>query len=135
MNIQTILAAAFDSNSARLLKNDVQLVQTEHGHLMYGPEAAQVYHARALVKEYNKNRPEGHHALRIALQGRLGKNNPNAHKYRGQAVTRIHLSDAQSAGVYVWTRTEQELTSHVTFEILYRNRPYGVILPAYCWII
>ena len=106
MNIQTILAAAFDSNSARLLKNDVQLVQTEYGHHMYGPEAAQVYHARALVKEYNKNRPEGHYALRIALQGRLGKNNPNAHKYRGQTTTRILLSDAQSAGVYVWIRTK-----------------------------
>ena len=106
MNIQTILAAAFDSNSARLLKNDVQLVQTEHGHLMYGPEAAQVYHARALVKEYNKNRPEGHHALRIALQGRLGKNNPNAYKYKNQAGGRVLLSDAVCAGVYVWTRND-----------------------------
>lgn len=105
MNIQTILAVAFDYNSsARLLKNDVKLVQTEHGHIMYGPEAAQVHIARALVKEYNKNRPEGHPALRIALQGRLGKNNPNAHKYRGQYVPRVLLSDAQSAGVYVWPR-------------------------------
>lgn len=107
MNIQTILDVVNNrKSSSRLLKNDVQLVQTEHGHIMYGPEAAQVHIARALVKEYNKNRPEGHHALRIALQGRLGKNNPNAHKYRGQSVTRIRLSDAQSAGVYVWPRID-----------------------------
>ena len=107
MNIQTILNVINDrKSSSRLLKNDVKIVQTEHGHLMYGPEAAQVYVARALVKEYNKTRPEGKPALRIALQGRLGKNNPSAHKYRNQYVTRILLSDAQSAGVYVWERTD-----------------------------
>ena len=106
MNIQTILDVVNDrKSSSRLLKNDVKLVQTEHGHIMYGPEAAQVHIARALVKEYNANRTEGQPALRIALQGRLGKNNPNAHKYRGQYVPRVLLSDAQSAGVYVWSRT------------------------------
>lgn len=107
MNIQTILDVVNNrKSSSRLLKNDVKLVQTVHGHLMYGPEAAQVHIARALVKEYNANRAEGQQALRIALQGRLGKNNPNAHKYRGQCVTRILLSDAQSAGVYVWPRND-----------------------------
>ena len=107
MNIQTILDVVNNRKaSSRLLKNDVQLVQTEHGHLMYGPEAAKVHIARALVKEYNKSRPEGTPALRIALQGRLGKNNPNAHKYRGQYVTRILLGDAQRAGVYVWERID-----------------------------
>ena len=107
MNIQTILDVVNNrKTSARLLKNDVGIVQTEHGHIMYGPEAAKVHVARALVKEYNANRAEGQPALRIALQGRLGKQNPNAHKYRGQHCTRIPLNEAQSAGVYVWPRND-----------------------------
>ena len=106
MNIETILAAANNRTSSRLLKNDVTLVQTAEGHVMIGPEASEVHQARALVKQYNKHRLNGTPALRVALQGRLGKNNPNAHKYRGQYVTRILLGDSQRAGVYVWTRTD-----------------------------
>ena len=103
MDIQTLLKAARGSASTYLFNVNVKNV---NGHVVLLGEAGdKVRHARELATEYNKNRSPSERAIRIALNGRMGKNNPNAYKYAGRKnPLRVLLEDAQYAGVYVWYR-------------------------------
>lgn len=62
---------------------------------------------RASVSDYNK---VSNHKLRVCVKGRLGKNNPNAAKYKTLAKQKwnafqtIHLQDAAYFDVYVQAR-------------------------------
>lgn len=67
------------------------------------------WHNRQVKKEagLKYGRTVGERPLRIKLQGRLGKNNPAAPKYRTgeyDSYQSIYLEDAQTADVYVYTR-------------------------------
>jgi hypothetical protein len=67
------------------------------------------WHNRQVKKEVGLKygRTVGERPLRIKLQGRLGKNNPAAEKYRNgryDSHQSIYLEDAQTADVYVYTR-------------------------------
>lgn len=64
---------------------------------------------RSIVKEFNKHSDA---KFRIELKGRLGKDNPNAQKYKdacarrwcNDAYSRIRLEDAAHVDVYVHSR-------------------------------
>ena len=44
--------------------------------------------------------------IKVSANGRLGKNNPNASKYRGRYNYRVKLKDAERADIYVHTVTD-----------------------------
>ena len=44
--------------------------------------------------------------IKVSANGRLGKNNPNAYKYRGRYTYRVKLEDAERADIYVHTVTD-----------------------------
>lgn len=71
---------------------------------------------RAHVKGNNARRKaEGIRPLYVKVQGRLGKDNPNAEKYRGPAHLRlaqcIKLPDARYGDIYVYERWVEGLKS------------------------
>lgn len=62
---------------------------------------------KKFVSTYNKTYPKN--KLRVTLKGRLGKDNPNAVKYRGKrfnAYQTIAKADAKHFDVYVNNRYE-----------------------------
>ena len=44
--------------------------------------------------------------IKVSANGRLGKDNPNAYKYRGRYNYRVKLEDAERADIYVHTVTD-----------------------------
>ena len=58
--------------------------------------------SRAVVKEHNTMYPSA--KLRISVKYRLGKNNPNAHLYRGRYCYSVLKEHAQHADVYMYVR-------------------------------
>lgn len=47
------------------------------------------------------NRPKTADRFRVVLKGRLGENNPNAHKYKGKYIYSIKKADAAHFDVYI----------------------------------
>ena len=91
-------------------------VEMENGKPV-GNDAILVNAFREKITEQNKNRPKGANRKYVKLQGRLGKDNPNAIKYRRRpnmnvplnidyyySHQAIRLPDAKTADVYVYTR-------------------------------